>query len=556
MKTIRTAARVSLALALASATADAQVLLTSKLGDKANDRLGSWVRGAGDVNNDSRPDYVVGAPENGNVLGPGEGFVRVYNGLTGGVLFTLNGTTNGDGFGTSVDGAGDVNGDGFADIVIGAPQVSTLGNNRGRMTVHSGVNGAVLFTFDGTVNNDRVGTIVVGLGDVNGDGRSDLLTASREAPGGGTQRGIVRVYSGMTGALLHNLSGSANGQRFGLDAETMGDVTGDGRADFVVSTLTVGVRVYNGSTGALLYTVPSPAPDDIFGAAVASIADLTGDGVRDLLIGATQDSNIFNQGVGYVRLFNGATGAFVRNHPGSGLGDRFGIAIADAGDLNADGKSEILVGADQFNSAQEGFVRVFDGATGTVLHTFFGTTNGDRFGGSIAGLGNIDNQPGLEIGIGASENMTAFQLQGRTEVWTAMLAGACATPYTYCAVANNSTGLPALISYTGTVSVAANDFTLVCSNLPPNTNGLFFYGSTEIQQSFGNGFRCASGTVFRLGVQQASAGGVMTRLFNFPTAPGAPGAGTTAKFQCWYRNVLGGGAGFNLSNGLSATFCN
>ncbi|MCY2961566.1 MAG: integrin alpha [Planctomycetota bacterium] len=558
MTDIRFASRSALALATFATAASAQVLLTTKLGDKANDRFGACVRSAGDVNNDGRPDYIVGAPEDGNVLGSGEGFARVFSGLTGATLYTVNGTTNNDRFGTWVDGAGDVNNDGFADFVVGAPQVSTLGNNRGRVTVYSGANAAVLWTFDGTVNQDKLGTIVAGLGDVNGDGRSDVLTASREAPGGGTQRGIVRVYSGQTGAILHTLSGSANGERLGLAADSMGDVNGDSRADFVVSSLTAGVKVYNGSTGAVLYTLTAPSPDDLFGASVASIADLTGDGVRDLLVGATQDTNIFVQGVGYVRLYNGATGAFVRTHTGSTVGDRFGITCGDGGDLNGDGKSEILVGADQFNNGLKGFVRVFDGATGTALTTLLGTNNGDRFGTSVDGLGDVNGQPGLEIGIGGPDNQTAFVFQGRAEVWTMALSGNCPTPYNYCGSANNSTGQPALISNTGTVSIAANNFTLVCSGLPPSTNGLFYYGGTEIQQTFGNGYRCVGGTVFRLGVQQASPGGVMTRLLNFPSlgGMGTINSGSTWKFQCWYRNPAAGGAGFNLSNGLSATFCN
>ncbi|MBL8861826.1 MAG: FG-GAP repeat protein [Planctomycetes bacterium] len=553
---IRTAACALAALHACSVAADAQVLLTSRDGDKANDRLGAWIRGAGDVNNDGRPDWIVGAPEDGNIISPGRGFARVYSGATGAVLHTLLGVSNGDRFGTSVDQAGDVNLDGFADVVVGAPNVSSLGNNRGRVTIHSGATGAALFTFDGAVNNDRLGTIVVGVGDVNGDGRPDVLSASRDASGGGTQRGVVRVFSGLTGGILHDLAGGGNGQRLGLSAAAIGDVTGDGRADFVVSTLTAGVRVYNGSTGGIAYTVPSPSPDDLFGASVGSIGDLTGDGVRDLLVGATQDANIFNQGPGYVRIYNGATGAFVRTLPGSSVGDRFGIAVGDAGDLNGDGKPEVLVGADQFNNGGPGFVRVFDGNTGAVLHTFIGLSNNDRFGASVAGLGNLNGTGGLEIGIAAPERSQPFLLGGRAEIWTADFGGACATPYAFCAAANNSTGVPALISHTGTVSISANNFGLLCTGLPPNTSALFYFGQTEIQQPFGNGFRCVGGSVFRLGIQQASPGGTIARNLDFPTAPGALGPGSTAKFQCWYRNPAAGGAGFNLSNGLSATFCN
>lgn len=548
--------RAFLALAGLSSAASAQVLLTTKVGDQTNDHFGTCVRGAGDVNNDGRPDWIVGAPEDGNTFGPGQGYARVFSGANGAVLHTFHGTTNADAFGISVDGAGDVNADGFADLVIGAPQVSTLGNNRGRVTVQSGASGAVLHTFDGVANGDRLGTIVVGVGDVNGDGRPDVLSASREAAGGGVMRGNVRVYSGLNGAVLHNLSGSVNGQRLGLAAAALGDVNADGKADFVVSTLTNGVRVYSGASGGILYTLFPPSNDDLFGASVGSVADLTGDGVRDVLVGATQDANIFNPGPGYVRLYNGATGAFVRSHPGSTIGDRFGIACAEAGDLNGDGKSEILVGADQLNNSLPGFVRVFDGQTGLALHTFLGAANGDHFGASVDGLGDLNGVAGLEIGIGAPDKMTLFQLQGAAEVWTVSLSGSCATPYTYCGAANNSTGQPAIIDNTGSVSVAANDFALVTTGLPPNTFALYFYGSSEIQQPFGNGFRCVGGSVTRLGIQQVNGAGTLTRTLDLPNLPVPIGPGSTAKFQCWYRNPAAGGAGFNLSNGLSATFCN
>jgi len=544
------------ALGLAT-SASAQTLLYTKNGDLANDRLSTCVRSAGDVNNDGRPDWVVGAPEDANVFASGEGYARVFSGANGSTLYTFHGTQTSDRFGTSVDGAGDVNNDGFADIVVGAPLVSLFGNNRGQMKVYSGANGSVLWTFDGSVNLDKLGYLVVGVGDVNNDGRPDILSASREAPGGGTQRGNVKIYSGLNGTILHNINGTSNNQRLGLAATGMGDVNGDNRADFALSGLTGGVKVYSGATGAILYSIPTPLSTDIFGASLGSVASLTGDAIPDLLIGATQDGNIFQQGPGYVHLHNGQTGAFVRAYLGSTVGDRFGCSVADAGDLNGDGTTEVMIGADQFNNVFRGYVRVFDGVTSVALHTFEGLADGDRFGYSIDGLGNLDGLPGLELGMGSPEHMTAFQAQGRAEVWTAALGGACATPYTYCVATNNSTGQPALMSYTGTVSIAANNFALVCTGLPSSAFGLFYYGPNETQQVFGNGFRCVSGSVWRLGVQQAN-NGVMTRAINYGNLP--PGGqitpGLTRKFQCWYRNPAAGGAGYNLSNGLSASFCN
>jgi len=129
----------------------------------------------------------------------------------------------------------------------------------------------------------------------------------------------------------------------------------------------------------------------------------------------------------------------------------------------------------------------------------------------------------------------------------------------YCVGAPNSTGVGAVIGWSGSLSVGANDFTLTCSQLPPNTWHLFFFGDQQTQSVFGNGFRCATGTVARLNPPvPASPAGTTSRVVNLavPPAAGSISPGATRYFQCWYRNPAGGGAGFNLSDGLSATFCN
>lgn len=129
----------------------------------------------------------------------------------------------------------------------------------------------------------------------------------------------------------------------------------------------------------------------------------------------------------------------------------------------------------------------------------------------------------------------------------------------YCVGAPNSTGVGAVIGWSGSLSVSANNFTLTCSQLPPNSSHLFFFGPQQTQSTFGNGFRCVTGSVVRLNPPVPATGaGTTTRTVDLTTAPAAgnitPGA--TRYFQCWYRNPAAGGAGFNLSDGLGATFCN
>lgn len=130
-----------------------------------------------------------------------------------------------------------------------------------------------------------------------------------------------------------------------------------------------------------------------------------------------------------------------------------------------------------------------------------------------------------------------------------------------CVGAVNSTGRGALIGFSGSSSLAANDLTLLATGLPPNGVGLFFYGTTATQVAFGDGFRCVGGSISRLGPpQNANAQGAVARLVNYSAPPANAGAGlitagTTRRFQYWYRNVGGpGGTGFNLSDALVLDF--
>ena len=121
----------------------------------------------------------------------------------------------------------------------------------------------------------------------------------------------------------------------------------------------------------------------------------------------------------------------------------------------------------------------------------------------------------------------------------------------------NSTGQPALIQLVGVASLSVNSATLRCTQLPPTTSGLFFFGTGSLNPGnpFGNGRLCISGSIRRLPLTQAVAG-VVNQAQNFGSTPYAGiQAGDVRFFQFWYRNTAAGGAGFNLSDGIRVTFC-
>ena len=126
---------------------------------------------------------------------------------------------------------------------------------------------------------------------------------------------------------------------------------------------------------------------------------------------------------------------------------------------------------------------------------------------------------------------------------------------TYCTALPNSSALPALMSASGSTSVAANDLVLRAAPLPDQP-GLFYYGPMQIFVPFGNGFRCVGGTVGRLPITVATNGELVHALDNTAPPNGSVviTSGSTWNFQAWFRDPPAGGAAFNLSDGLEVSF--
>jgi hypothetical protein len=527
-------------------------------GDKENDRMGIVVAPAGDVNGDGRPDFLVGAPEDNSVFFVGEGYVRIYSGETGLPIRTLNGVALGDGFGMAAAGIGDVNGDGRAEVAVGAP----FSGGGGEVSIYSGLDGTRLVLYTHATQWAEMGSAVAAAGDVNGDGTPDVIAGGAQS---GDGSGEAVIVSGSNGAVLRSFVGGAN-ERLGFSVAGLGDLNADGRGDVAIGSRAQGVKVYSGATGAVLFNFPQPASSDHYGFSVANAGDVNGDGKKDLIVGAPQDLNFFLPGKGYAQVRSGANGAILWTLVGDTDGDLFGSAVGGAGDFNGDGVADLIVGATQNTIAGNGYVRVFSGANGSTLETFAGLASFDRFGYSVAGLGDLDGDGSAEVAIGApTADENAKPASGSAYLYSGVVVAppppACTeVPTNFCSTRRNSVGPGAVMTWRGTNSIAANDFKLVSTGVRPLTSGLFIQGSHAVSVPLGDGLRCVGGTVLmRIWPPvQSTAGGSASYLmdYNNPSDPaGRILAGSTWYFQFWYRDPGFGSWGFNLSDGLQVTFC-
>jgi hypothetical protein len=338
-------------------------------GDSANDRFGGSVSGAGDVNDDGVSDFIVGAWLDDN-NGTDSGSARVFSGADGAILYTFNGDSVGDQFGIAVSGAGDVNNDGFDDLIVGARSDDNNGTDSGSARVFSGADGSILYTFNGDAANDSFGSSVSGAGDVNSDGFDDLIVGARFNNAIDLGSGRARVFSGVNGSVLYTFDGDSDADYFGYSVSGAGDVNNDGFDDVIIGAPgddrdafdSGSARVISGLDGSVLYTFSGDSESDGFGHSVRGAGDVNDDGVPDLIVGAIWDSvKVGGLRAGSAKVFSGLDGSLLYTFFGDSVSGQFGTSVSGAGDVNNDGVPDLIVGApfDDSTGLNSGRARVF-----------------------------------------------------------------------------------------------------------------------------------------------------------------------------------------------------
>lgn len=354
-------------------------------GEGVDEHAGRDLARAGDLDGDGLDDLFISSYSSLSGFEAGATFVVLASSIEPGrsaladADYVLYGSVETEHAGRAIDGGDDLDGDGVDDLVVGA-----MGWDRARGRVHQ-LSGASLqsgelsevasATMEGEGDYENLGVDVAAVGDVDGDGVGDVLvgawtyTASSSAEGK-AYLSLGGVLDGAAADADHRWIGVQQDGSFGRAVAGAGDVDGDGLDDFLVGGH--GPLQSDASDGyTTLFLAAGLGPpgegeatdadivfegaeaDDYSGDALAGAGDVDGDGLDDIVLGAlfTGDEG------GTAYLWYGASleaGVYSLGeadqlfHSETDL-DRAGASVAGVGDVDGNGRSDLLIGAYGFD---------------------------------------------------------------------------------------------------------------------------------------------------------------------------------------------------------------
>lgn len=365
---------------------------------------------AGDTDGDTLLDFVIASPASPSNQGTATVEVRSLH--DGALLRTF--TTDRDDvmFGRSTAVLGDIDGDLCNDLLIGSPK-RQFSDTPPVVELYSGRTGKRLWSISRDLNS--FGVSMARLSDLDGDGHDDFVVGASANQISGTERGRAFVCSGATGAALHELVASRSGVWFGGHVANAGDVDGDGKDDILVGgnygNAPGLATLYSGATAESLLTFGEDAVGPDYGYRVCGTGDADGDGRPDLAISAPNFSNR-TKAAGRVQILSSRTGKVIVELQGEQRGEGFGTSLCALSNWTRKGTSSLAIAARRGGPIGAGYVRIFRLDNGAPEQTFTTGAGTAIIGHSLAAVGDTD-------GDGYPELLTpSIARNSRSYVWS------------------------------------------------------------------------------------------------------------------------------------------
>ena len=508
-------------------------------------QLGISVSSAGDVNGDGYSDVIIGAYtyDNGQT---DEGAAFVYHGSVTGIITTAAAMVESNQanahMGYSVASAGDVNGDGYSDVIVGAYLYNNGQFNEGVAFVYHGTTTGINTIASVMVESNQTGALmgisVASAGDVNGDGYSDVIVGADSYDNGQTDEGAAFIYHGSATGINTTaaafLESNQAGAEMGYSVASAGDVNGDGYSDVIVGVFAYtnvqvwegAAFVYHGSASGINTTataiVESNQASAFMGFSVASAGDVNGDGYSDVIVGAERyDNGQLDEGAAFV-YHGSATGistiaaTIVESNQASAW---MGRSVASAGDVNGDGYSDVIAGAYQFTNGQsfEGAAFVYHGsATGisTIATTIVESNQANALMGcSVASAGDVNGDGYSDIIVGAQLYDNGQADEGAAFVYHGSAAGINSTA---AAIVESNQAIAYLgVSVASAGDVNGDGYSDVIVGAVYYDNGQIDEGAAFVYHGSATGINITAAVMVesnqanaRMGISVASAGDV------------------------------------------------